>query len=78
MDAELNLPFLESRLGTMFYVTRLENRTTRHIPYEKFREDRSLKGSFIRNVEMDPALTPEIRAEIIETGLRLLRGQEVL
>ena len=59
-------------------MTRLENRTTRHIPYEKFREDRSLKGSFIRNVEMDPALTPEIRAEIIETGLRLLRGQEVL
>lgn len=77
MEAEMNLPFLESRIGTMFYVTKLDDRTTRHIPYEKFRDDRSLKGAFIQNVEKDPALTPELRAEIIETGLRLLRGQEV-
>ena len=46
------------------------------IDYESYREDRSLKGEFVRLLEGED-LPEEERALIIETGMRAIMGEDI-
>ena len=43
-----------------------------------YQHDKSLKGAFVHSVEADATLDEQTKAAVIEAGLRLLRGEELL
>ena len=54
----------------------MKDKTSVKIDYESYREDRSLKGEFVRLLEGED-LPEEERALIIETGMRAIMGEDI-
>ncbi|WP_031552040.1 metallophosphoesterase family protein [Oribacterium sp. FC2011] len=74
ITAEKNMTFIRSQLDSMFYYTEVVDDTRRTVDYRIFENDRSLKGEFIRSVREDMEIGDELKAEIIECGIKLLIG----
>ncbi len=64
------------QLESNFFFVKVENQTEIKIDYEKYRNDISLKGEFVRTVEAQN-LPEEKKARIIIAGLKALSGKEV-
>ena len=78
MDVELSLDFIRTQLAPMFYFLRVVDETRRFIDPSMYQHDKSLKGAFVHSVEADATLDEQTKAAVIEAGLRLLRGEELL
>ncbi len=77
MEAEFNADFLETQLSPMFYYLRTVDETHRRADPQAYRFDKSLKGAFVRSLEQDETLDEDMRARVMEAGLRLLRGESI-
>ena len=80
MDAAFNPSFIKSILEDDFYVIKVVNETVAEIDYSSFAYDESLKGEFVRmvNAAKDTGeLEENEAAEIIQLGIRLLRGENI-
>ncbi len=75
--AEKNLSFITAQLSPLFYYIKLEDDTSRRVDYQNYKNDRSLKGEFIRSVRDDAQLEEGIKPEVIEAGIRLLMGESI-
>ena len=75
MEAELNAGFLEAQLSPMFYYLRVTDETRRRVDPQSYRMNKTLKGAFLRSVEQDETLTEDMKARVMEAGLRFLRGE---
>ena len=64
------------QLESNFFFIKIENQTEIKIDYEKYRNDISLKGEFVRTVESQN-LPEDKKARIIIAGLKALSGKEV-
>lgn len=71
-DVEIDLVYLERKLKEGFYSFKIANETQLQINYEKYINDISLKGEFVRTVQM-LKVTEEEKKKIIFTGLKALR-----
>ncbi len=69
--------YLLSRLSEKFFFAKISDKTRLYISPEEYLNDVSLKGEFIRLV-MKAKLSDEEKNSIILTGLRALRGEEIL
>lgn len=73
-DVEVDIIYLERKLKEGFYSFKIEDQTQIEIDYGKYAHDISLKGEFVRTVQM-LSVSEEEKKEIIFTGLRALRGK---
>lgn len=76
-DADTNEEYICSRMTDEYFFVKVINKTTLKIDINKYANDISLKGEFIRLVTQDGSLGEEEKAEIIRTGLMALAGEEV-
>jgi DNA repair exonuclease SbcCD nuclease subunit len=74
-DAEIETESYKNALASEFYIIRVKNKTVAKIEYEKYQNDVSLKGEFIRLVNSQKDLSDEDKAEIIMTGIKALAGR---
>ena len=54
---------------------RIKDKTELKIDYEKYKNDISLKGEFIRLVNQNNGLSDEEKAKVIMTGIKALAGR---
>lgn len=74
-EIEVDMLYLEKKLGENYYSFKLEDKTQLLIDYTKYANDISLKGEFIRIVQsLEIADTDKKR--VILSGLQALRGGE--
>ena len=76
MDLDLDLGRIRRTFLDRFYYVKVKDKTSVKIDYESYREDRSLKGEFVRLLEGED-LPEEERALIIETGMRAIMGEDI-
>lgn len=73
-DVNIDLMYLEKRLGERYYSFKIQDKTSLEIDFKKYANDISLKGEFIRTVELLDL--PEVeKKKIILTGLQSLAGK---
>lgn len=65
------------RFKERFYYFEVKDATRVRISADDFKNDRSLKGEFIRSVIADTSLSDEMKERVITTGLRALLGENV-
>lgn len=75
-SAEILTEHFERQLAPDFFYLRIEDETEVRIDYEKYRNDISLKGEFVRTVESKD-IPDGLKSEIIIAGLRALAGKEL-
>ena len=68
---------VEARFKDRFYYFELKDETRVRICADDFKNDRSLKGEFIRSVIADDRLSDEEKDKVIATGLRALLGESI-
>lgn len=73
-DINIDLMYLERKLSERYYSFKIQDKTTLEIDFTKFTNDISLKGEFIRTIEL-LGLPKEEKNKIILTGLQALKGQ---
>ncbi len=71
-----DLPLLSHRLCENFFFVKLSDESRVFIDYAAFLNDLSERGEFIREVGRCE-MSEEIRAEIIDVGLKALSGEEI-
>ena len=76
MDMEIDTDDLVNKLGKRFYYFDIKDKTSIRIDYDAYMEDKSLKGEFVRLMQME-ALPEEERTAIIDLGIRAILGEEV-
>ena len=75
-DTDIDVELFTSEMKKDFYFIKIEDKTQRKIDYEKYRNEISLKGEFVRVVEAENIPENE-KADIIITGLKALAGKEL-
>lgn len=75
IDAEPGL--MEMYFSDRFYSFRLKDASSFKVDYEQYRNNRTLKGEFVRCVEARKELSDEQKARIIRLGIRSLMGEAV-
>lgn len=75
-DADIDIELFYEQMKDEFFFVKFEDKTQRKIEYEKYRNEISLKGEFVRTVEAENIDEKE-KAEIIITGLKALAGKEL-
>lgn len=73
-EVNIDLMYLEKRLGERYYSFKIQDKTSLEIDFNKYANDISLKGEFIRKVEL-LELPDEEKRKIILTGLQALAGK---
>ncbi len=76
MNFDIDMKRLLRSLDKDFFYIKGYDRTTVAIDYESFRNDRSLKGEFVRLVEQQHMAEDE-RAAIIELGMKAIMGEDL-
>ena len=71
----IDLSEIETILSSNYFFIKLIDKTKLDIDYEKYKNDPSVKGEFIRLVENDEKLSDEKKREIILLGLNALKGE---
>ena len=76
-DTDLDLVYIEEKLKSRYYFSKLSDETEIKIDYLKYENDISLKGEFIRNVKaLD--ISERDKGKIIKMGINVIIGQEVI
>ncbi len=76
MDFDIDLGRILRTLQAQFFFVKGYDRTSVAVDYESFRNDRSLKGEFVRLMEQQD-FSEEDRAEMIELGMKAIMGEDV-
>ena len=76
-EARKDLELFKKELGEKFWFVKLKDKTKILLNHEDYINDISLKGEFIRKV-LASELPEEVRQRVIECGLAVLSGREVL
>lgn len=76
MDLDIDMKRLMRNLDKDFFFIKGYDRTTVAVDYEKFRNDKSLKGEFVRLMEQQHMPEDE-RAAIIEIGMKAIMGEDL-
>lgn len=76
MQKDIDMNRLLNNLGREFFYVKGYDRTTVVVDYESFRNDRSLKGEFVRLME-GQEMTEEERSAIIELGMHAIMGEDI-
>lgn len=74
---KINFDYIKAVFKNEYYCFEAIDRTRARISAEDFKNDRSLKGEFIRGIIADTSLSERERELIIETGLSALAGEEI-
>ncbi len=74
-DTEIEIESYMAALKDRFYCFRIKNHTETKIDYEKYQNDVSLKGEFIRLVQERTDLSEDDKGRIIMTGIKALAGR---
>lgn len=75
IDFNLDLKEIETNLSDVFYFVTLKDKTQTKIDYTNYKNDKGLKGEFIRLVLDDKTLTTTEKNIIIKRGLKALKGE---
>lgn len=67
---------LEQRLSERFFYVRVEDESSVFVDYNEYARDITERGEFVREVGRS-ALNEKEKAEILEIGLKALRGEEI-
>lgn len=76
-EFDLDISYLEQLLKRRFYYGQVKNCTELQIEPEKYKNDKTLKGQFIRTVQ-ELELSEQDKKQIMQLGLRAIAGKEVL
>lgn len=76
VEAEIDADLITKSLEGLFYYIKTVDETGRVIDYNAYKNDMSLKGEFVRQVEQEDSLSQAEKAEIIRTGILLLSGRK--
>lgn len=76
MNFDIDMKRLLRSLDKDFFYIKGYDRTTVAIDYESFRNDRSLKGEFVRLMEQQHMAEDE-RAAIVELGMKAIMGEDL-
>ena len=68
---------VKDRFSHKFFFFEVKDESKLRISPEEYKNDRSLKGEFIRLVMSKPELTEEEKASVIECGIAALAGEEI-
>ena len=66
-----------ARFGERFYYFELKDKTKTRISPDDYKNDKSLKGEFIRGVLSDENLTDKQKERVIDMGLMVLMNEEI-
>lgn len=75
-DTETDTGLIEKTFEEDYYFVRAKDESGLRVDFETYRNDKSLKGEFIRRTEAAEGLTEEEKAAVIRYGLQALRGEE--
>ncbi len=73
---ELDLTYLEEFVKRRFYYAKVKNESELRIDGDKYKNDPTLKGEFIRKVQL-LSVSEEEKNRIIQLGLKAIAGKEV-
>lgn len=76
MNLDMDLPRLRRSLKRDFFYIKIYDKTMVAIDYESYRNDKSLKGEFVRLMEQQQ-MDEEERSSIIELGMRAIMGEDL-
>ena len=76
LEAERDINYILKMYQNKFYFIKIYDETEAIIDYEKYENDASLKGEFIRLV-LSEKITDKEKREIIITGIKALSGEEI-
>ncbi len=71
-----NISLLTERLNEKFFFARVEDSSKIYIDYTAYQNDLSERGEFVREVGRYE-INEELRAEILDVGLKALAGEEI-
>ena len=74
-ETEIEPDSYVSTIENNFFYVRIKDKTELKIDYEKYKNDISLKGEFIRLVNQNNGLSDEEKAKVIMTGIKALAGR---
>jgi DNA repair protein SbcD/Mre11 len=74
-ETEIEPDSYTAALSKQFFYLRIKDKTEAKIEYEKYAQDVSLKGAFIRLVNGQTDLADEEKTKIIMTGIKALAGR---
>ena len=77
LDLRIDTTSISRIFSSKFYYFEMQDTSRLKYSAEDFKNDKSLKGEFIRGVISDQSLTDEQRNEIISLGLSALMGEEL-
>lgn len=73
-DVNLDISFLENALNEIFFFAKIENNTKLKVDLDRYKNDVSIKGEFIRNV-LNSALSDMEKEQVILLGIKALNGE---
>ena len=76
IDTDIDCERLRRSLDQDFFFIKVYDRTSVQIDYESFRNDKSLKGEFVRLMERQH-MSEDERAAIIELGMKAIMGEDI-
>jgi DNA repair exonuclease SbcCD nuclease subunit len=76
-NMDLDIKRAKRTFENRFYFSKVSDDTSAYIDYESFSNDRSLKGEFVRLLEMQD-IDDDEKSEIVETGIRAILGEDIL
>ena len=76
-EGERNLRYLENQLKERFSYVEIKEECRLVLRQEEYREEKSLKGEFLRRVMGSENLTEEEKEKIVLLGIGLLQGEEL-
>lgn len=68
---------IKNDFSDRFYFVKIYNETSVYINYEDYKNDRSLKGEFVRLVQKENLKNEKDRNEIVEMGIKAILGEDV-
>lgn len=71
-----DIPLLTARLNQRFFFVKIVDESRVFIDYDKFKNDLSERGEFVREVGRYE-MNEELRAEVLDVGLKALAGEEI-
>lgn len=74
-DADVDIDLFSAQLLDYFFFLKIEDKTERKINYQKYQNEISLKGEFVRTVESQN-IDEQEKAKIIIVGLKALADKE--
>lgn len=77
MGIELNMHFLKKRIEHRFYYVTFRDETSVQIDYNRYMDDETLTGEFVRLICMTTEIPEKEKVHLLRYGLQALSGEEM-